>query len=490
MSTNPNVILLIFDSLRADVVSRGEGPFSVETPAFDGVAERGTSFENAFSAGPWTPPAHGTMFSGRYPSETGFHGGTPTMPESFPLVADWFRGHGYDTYGIPGPAQMGSPTGLDRGFDRYYEVYEEVAERPSPEYVAQLVTDPLVRRDFFRLAGPGNDYFTEIKFDRLRDWLGSAKGTEDPFFAMTNVTTVHAPYDPPRPYKQEATSELTRPRFGLVEELFDDSGAFDDPEVDDERLFAACSGAESMNIGLSYYDDPAYLSERELDVLRQWYAASVRYLDDRLAEFLEWFGDAGLEDDTILVLTSDHGEFFGEHGGLYHGDFLYDEVTRVPLIFAGPGIPAGERRTDLVSLVDLFASLCDLCGLDDPPTAGTSLFGDGEREAVFAEKAPSDLGNWNAASVVSDETLREFELGKKSIRTEDYRFELRSDGSEVLYRLPDETPVADPDEGVVADLRARLVETLGDSFDGDAGGTEGDYSPGVERNLRNLGYID
>lgn len=492
MSDRPNVLLFVFDTLRADALTCDEGAFSVKTPTFDGVAERGTTFENAFSVGPWTPPAHGAMFSGLYPSETGFDGAWPTMPESVPLLAEWFSDHGYRTYGIPGPAKMGSETGLDRGFEKYYEVYEEMAERPSVEYFKQLLTDPLVRDDFLRLLREGNDYYSEIKFDKLREWLGNSAGetdTQEPFFAMANVTTVHSPYDPPRPYKQESTPELSRPRIPIVEEFADSACSFDHPDVNEQRLFAAADGAGAQSIAMRYFDDPDSLSETEMDVLRTWYGASLRYLDDQLGAFFDWFDKAGLAEDTIVVLTSDHGEFFGEHDAMYHGNFLYDEVMRIPLIFSGPGIPEGEQRDGLASHIDLFETLCDCCDLPAPKTAGQSLFGEGERETVFAAEALSDLSDRDAAREVSSKTLREFEVGRKSVRTDEYRFEVRSDGTERLYELPSERVVADPPEQAVADLHARLAETVGVEFE-QVSDEDAEYSDAVERNLRQLGYVE
>ncbi|WP_306052638.1 sulfatase [Natronococcus wangiae] len=487
MADRPNVLVLVFDTLRADALSCDDAAFPVETRAFDEVAARGTVFENAFAVGPWTPASHGAMFSGKYPAATGFDGSWPTMPESVPLLAEWFADRGYRTYGIPGPAKMGSATGLDRGFESYYEVYERIAERPSLEYLRQVATDPLVRRDFLRLVGRGNDYYTEIKFEKLREWLADAP---EPFFAVANLTTVHAPYDPPRPYKRDLTPDLSRPRLGLLEELLDSPCSYDDPAVDDERLFAAADGAGAQRIALRYRDDPNYLSAAELDVLRRWYAASLRYLDDRLGAFLDWFERAGLGENTVVVLTSDHGELFGEHDALYHGNFLYDEVTRVPLVFAGPGVPRGERRTDLASHIDLFATLCDRCGLDEPETEGSSLFGDRRRRAVFAAEAPSDLGDVDAASEVAADTVREFELGRRSVRTEEYRFERRSDGTERLYELPGEEVVDDPDESIVAELRERVDDALGATFDDAGTEADADLSPGIERNLRELGYLE
>lgn len=488
MIDKPNVVLLIFDTLRADALTCYDGAFSVETETMDRIADRGTVFENAFAVGPWTPPSHGAMFSARYPSETGFYGAWPTMPESVPLIAERFSEEGYRTFGVPGPAKMGSETDLDRGFDSYYEVYEEIAERPSVAYLEQLLTDSLIRRDFLRLLTSGNDYYTEIKFDRLRDWLVDA---DEPFFAMANVTTVHSPYDPPRPYKQEATPELSRPKIPLMEELTESPGSFDDDAVDDDRLFDAADGADAKSISMRYFENSDTLPDAELDVLRSWYGACLEFLDDRLAAFFDWFDRQGLTEDTIFVLTSDHGELFGEHDALYHGNFLYDELMKVPLIFAGPGVPENERYDELASHIDLFETLCDLCGIDAPAeTRGRSLFSDGGRDAVFTAEAPSDLSDREAATEVSKDTLHEFELGRKSIRTDEYRFELRSDGTEQLYRLPDETVVEDPDPDVVSDLESRLLDTLGDDFGSATAESDIEHSEAVERNLRELGYIE
>ncbi|WP_435178032.1 sulfatase [Halorussus sp. AFM4] len=488
MPETPNVVLLVLDTLRADAISCYDGgaEFDVRTPNLDRVAARGTVFERAFSTGAWTPTAHGSLFSGRYPAATGFLGEWPTMPDSVPLLAERFERAGYDTIGVQGPAKMGPGTGLDRGFEAYYDVYSEVADRPSLEYAKQMGTNDRVRRDFLRLVTRGNDYYTGIRFDALEDAIDA---TGRPFFAAANVPTAHWPYDPPRPYKREATPALSRPRIPLVEE-FRDAQSFDDPAVRDDRLFAAADGRDGRSVDLLYYDDPAYLNDAELDVLRRWYGACVRYLDEWVGRFLDFLEARGLTDDTLLVVTSDHGEFFGEHDVLYHGNFLHDAVTHVPLLFAGPGVEPGVRRDDLASLVDLFDTFCDLCGLSPPDgTDGRSLFGSGERDAVFAEEAVFDLSDEPDAGAVSDETLREFELGRKSIRTDEYRFELRSDGSERLYELPDERVITDPGAEVVDSLRDRLVDALGEEFRSGAGETA-EYGEAVERNLRQLGYIE
>ncbi|RYJ13703.1 DUF229 domain-containing protein [Halogeometricum borinquense] len=484
MTSPPNVVLLVLDTLRADALScyNEEG---VETPNIDRLADNGVRFGNAFAAGPWTPTSHGTLFSGQFPSETGFLGSMPWMSDDVPLLADVLRENGYSTVGVAGPSKMGSTTGLHRGFDWYYEAYEDVPERPSIEWFKRLVTDPAIRRDFWRMLTRGNDYFNELRIEKFREGLSTVEG---PFFAMMNLTTVHAPYDPPRPFKEAETPELSRPTLPLMEEFTPTPGQLDQDDVRERRVFDVADGEKGRNIRMKYLDDQSYVTDEELALVKRWYDAAVRYLDDQVGRIFQWFEERGEFENTIFVVTSDHGEFFGEHSTLYHGIFLHDEVLHVPLLMSGPGIPKGGQRDELVSLADVFPTICSLCDIKAPQVSGVNLFGDKGRDAVFAEWAPTEEGNLEAASSVDDQVVERLELGRKSIRTTEYRFEMRSDGSEELYTVPDQTAVENPDEDTVNRLRSRLINRLGTDFSGDDG-EDREYSDAVERNLRQLGYL-
>ena len=122
-----------------------------------------------------------------------------------------------------------------------------------------------------------------------------------------------------------------------------------------------------------YLADPSYLNDREIGLLRDWYTASVQYLDDELERFLEFYREE-LIDDTVLVLTADHGEQLGEHGLWAHSYYLYDETLKIPLIMVGPEVPSGAQRSDLASHVDLFGTLCDICGVETPQSVSVPRF--------------------------------------------------------------------------------------------------------------------
>jgi arylsulfatase A-like enzyme len=132
---------------------------------------------------------------------------------------------------------------------------------------------------------------------------------------------------------------------------------------------------------------PAALTGTELGRLRELYRLEVEYLDRSVGGLFDRLRRAGLWDGCAVALTSDHGQGFGEHGATFHGDLLYDELIRVPLIVRAPGL-APERREGVASLIDLSPTLCALAGLEAAATfEGRSLLDGPAREAVFAETA-------------------------------------------------------------------------------------------------------
>jgi arylsulfatase A-like enzyme len=484
MAERPNVVLLVFDTLRADFPACFPGDPQPETPNIDRLAGQGVRFDNAFSVAPGTPHSHGALFSGQYPSETGIVGPGNKVPTDIPLIASWLGDAGYETFGICGPAKIAATHGFDRGFDEYFESFHEHVEPDfTTAYLKQVLNDSLVLEDALRTLRTGLDSITSLKFDVLERELGSM---DEPFFAFANLLTCHATYNPPRPYKENATPELSRPRVYalelLLEKLAQQPETFDHSEVRYDRLRRASRGQAH-----EFHGDPNWLNESELTVLEKWYEASLEYLDYRLGEFLTALRSMDVRDDTVFVITSDHGEHFGEHDLLYHGYFLTDEVLHVPLIISGPNVPENAVRTDLVSLVDVFDTICDVCRLDPPEaTSGESVFSDGSRDAVFAEYGIKDISQEPTDQHISGEKRRRFGLGRKCIRTPDHRFVLASDGSTECYHLPEQEAVA-PSGEAPDGLHTRLTTTLTDEFRPIAYGER--TSPEVVENLKSLGYL-
>jgi len=480
----PNVVLLIVDSLRADYLSCYGA--DRETPAFDDLAERGTRFETAYSSGPGTPISHAAMFTGRHPSETGNVISRVPVPEDIPIMAEWLHDAGYETVGFAGPSLMDSEFGYARGFDHYYEPYEDFFPK-SLSYVRtalsdRRLTEPMAHA-FYDYLTTGYDDYTKLKLGVARNHI---RRSERPQFVMANLLTPHLPYDPPRPYKREATPELERPRLGIIEQ-FGSQQSVDDPAVRDERIQ---EHIDETGAGISkYIQDPRYYNEAELELLKDWYYAAIRYTGDQIRAFVRSLeGTRGLE-DTVFMVTSDHGDFIGEHGQFGHAQYLHEEVTRIPLLVFGPGIPEGVSDDRLASHVDFFATVCDLADLNAPETSGLSLFGEATHDAVFSEHGvymeERETGG-GIADYLSEERTREVTAGRKTVRTRDHRFELVSDGDYQLYTRPGDEAITD--ESVAEVLRQLLLETLGEEFHSREGAVD-ELDETIKANLRELGYI-
>jgi arylsulfatase A-like enzyme len=484
---SPNVLLLVFDSLRPDYLSCYSG-VSGTTPAFERVANNGVVFEEAFSAGPNTEISHAALFSGRYPSETGMVGGSIEIPNETPLLADHLKNHGYRTLALGGSGKIRPELGFDRGFDNYIEAYsDDIDPALSTDYLRKVLTDSLTRRDLARTLSRGPDSLTNFRFEYLKNALQN--DTSSPFFGFVNFSICHSPYDPPRFYKEEVTPNLSRPNWFILEFILDKLGynpeTLSRPGIRVNRVFQAARGD-----GGPYFEDSDWLTEEELDIVRKWYEASVEYIDAQLEEFLNWFYNSEVAEDTILVLTSDHGEHLGEHGLLYHGDFLYDQVLNVPLIISGRMLPDGVRRTDLASLVDIFSTITDIAGVPEPDDlSGSSLVEGTQRDAVFAEYGKRDATQSRFTEFYeSGGKITDFSRGMKCGRTEENKLVLYSDGESDLYALPDETQPVDS-ANVKDELHNRIIQTLGGDFK-PVGNVAPENNPKVRQNLRELGYID
>jgi len=310
-----NLLLVSIDTLRADHVSAyGYGRHT--TPNIDALAEDGVLFRNAVSATMWTLPSHATMLTGLHPDQ---HGATdeaaPTaIPAEVLTLAERLRAAGYRTGGFAGGRWVHERFGFDSGFDDW----------ATDDDWGQSIQDAAHR------------------FEQVRQWIDT--DSHAPFFAFAHVYQVHSPYDPPPPY-----DSLYSP----------DVGRFD-------RARLAMP-----------FDHGPLPTPSELDAQIALYDGDLRYTDDRLGELIRWMDDRGVLDDTLVIVTADHGEEFLDHSQVGHGT-LHGEVIRVPLVLHHPALAAWAERevTQPAGAVDLVPTVLDLLGVDGPdPLPGHSLLG-------------------------------------------------------------------------------------------------------------------
>ena len=279
----PDIVLVSIDTLRADHLHVYGNPRET-SPFIDGLAARGAQFTAARSASPWTLPAHTTLLSGQLPSTHLVVDDTLRLDPAVPLLPEVLGGAGYARAGFVATLYVSRIFGFERGFD-HFEDFGLHTERAN-------------------LAG---EVLAEDVVDAALAWW-SEQPPGQPVFLFLHSYDVHYEYDPP----------------GLYSVRFDRPPLPGDPTYKNYHYFQKHP-----------------LDAAALEHQRAQYDESIRYVDDQLARLAAQAEAAGRS--VRFVITSDHGEEFGERGSWGHAHTLYAEQLHIPLIFSGPGVPAGAR---------------------------------------------------------------------------------------------------------------------------------------------------
>lgn len=338
----PNVLFIVMDTVRAESLGL-DGRGRPIAPVLDRLARRGVRFEQARATAPWTLPSHASMFTGRLPHELSTRLDRP-LDSTYTTIAEFANGHGYDTAGFVANTFFCSRWfGLSRGFVHYEDVAVDARE--------VLRSSGLGRSIARKLATASNDRPTAY-FERkdaatinadLIGWLRRRpKGR--PYLAFLNYYDAHDPY-------------LT-------------------PEDEGERSSRPSRSAAELQVLRDWHRvSRGGVRPEHVRLARESYEECVGYLDRQIGRLFDGLEAMGALENTIVVITSDHGEEFGEHGIFGHGQRLYSQVLHVPLLIIGPGrVPAGRRVATPVSLMCLPSTLADLLGLSrSSPFPGASL---------------------------------------------------------------------------------------------------------------------
>ncbi|MCH9039757.1 MAG: sulfatase-like hydrolase/transferase [Chloroflexi bacterium] len=322
---SPNVLLITLDTVRARSMSL-HGYERPTTPKLEQFAEGGATFEWAISTSPWTLPAHASLFTGRYPSEmsTGF---AEALDDTFPTLAEVLSANGYESAGfIANHFYLSRGFGLSRGFVHYEDFDVTLRDMIRSSSLAfNLFNDKPVGR-----IGGGFRGLDRIDAEFLNDaflgWLADREDPQRPFFAFLNYFDAHEPYLPP-------------PAWALK-----------------------FSGKEKPQ---STWERRENLPVEEIRELNDSYDASIAYLDDQLGVLFAELERRGLLDDTLVIITSDHGEQFGEHGLMDHANSLYLPLIHVPMLVRYPdGVPSNIRISQPISIADIPSTILDLAGIE------------------------------------------------------------------------------------------------------------------------------
>lgn len=346
----PPLVIVCMDTLRWDHVGALSGKEG-DSPHMDALAKEGVLFVNAVAQASWTLPSHMSLFTGQYPSRHGvITKHTKLNKSQSAMLAEILRDRGYRTAAFVNGGFLRKEYGFGRGFES------------------------------FKIGSAGR--FPQ----EISEWLEEVRSA--PFLLFVQNYGIH--------------------NYWAPEELFEEAGIEIRPELSTLR--------QIISLLIEYRDKPLPEPQRldEIAHLQDRYRVAVRSLDAELGKLLEWLRETDLYDDAMIVVFSDHGEEFGEHGHTFHGQSVYDELVRVPLIVKYPkGRYRGQIVERPVQLIDVLPSVLEQ--LDIPMPRGLRV--DGQS---LMQKAANDL------RPVFSETLKR---GGNSVRSGDMK---------LIFRPPNE----------------------------------------------------
>ncbi|MEP0806060.1 MAG: sulfatase-like hydrolase/transferase [Chloroflexota bacterium] len=325
----PNVIVIIVDTLRADHLS-SYGYERNTSPFLDSLVAEGVRFETAISPSSWTQPSHASMLTGRYTYET--HAETQPLDASYPTIGEVMQANGYRTAGFSANTLFFTRRhGHGRGFLHFEDNYQSVTDAFFNSSLYGFLFDFYGLRKGLKYEGVPNRLLASDINAAALNWMD---GGGEPFFVFMNYFDVHDPYTPPEPYRSKYASSPNP--GGLVNGFVERYS----PSLTPEQI------------------------QSEIDA----YDGSIAYVDDQIKAFFGELERRGLLENTIVIVASDHGESFGEHGILQHSASLYLPEIHVPLIIWAPGrVPAGKVIETPVSLTSLPPTILTLIGKDPQP---------------------------------------------------------------------------------------------------------------------------
>lgn len=399
----PNVLVIVVDTLRADHMSL-QGYERNTDSNMTRLANEGVMFENAYATSSWTLTSHASLFTGRWPYEHKADGGR-SLDTTYPTIAEALSERGYRTGAFNG--NFGTVTkhwGFARGFAHFEDYYQTVPQL----LVSSVYGRFLEYYAFHKVLG------MEYKIDRrwapginqsALDWID--QDSKHPFFVFINYFDVHAPYISP------------------------DRGMFSDMENPGGLVNTDWTTADIYNP-----KTPEQV-QGEIDA----YDGGVYYTDQQIQNLLDEMDARGVLENTIVVITSDHGELFGEHGLWEHHNSLYRPVIYVPLIIWNPElVPQGVRISTAVSNVSVPVTLLDLLGYSDQTEFPGPSLAELWRNPDFAAQWPDPIAEMAESSWVNPNHLS-ISGDMTSVISDDWQYiEHEFNGTE-LYNLND-----DPDQ--------------------------------------------
>ena len=438
----PNILLIVMDAARVKNFSC-YGYSKLTTPNIDKIAKEGTLYRYAISPAPWTFPSHASIFTGLYPSEHGALGvdnSNRYLDQRNVTLAEMLKKQGYRTVAFSNNPWISNVFGLTKGFDEPNVIFNDKFFHGNVLDMSLFIKERKYDKGIRRILEIGKAILTKgnplkniangilFKFNRsnyrhifvddganktnkkvkmwIDNWIDNKK--DHPFFMFINYMECHAEYMPPFKYlpKEYSFREIYRVNQDPMMYIF---------------------GKIKMN-------------EKDFEILESLYDGEYRYLDYRIGQIYDFLDKKGILDDTIIIITSDHGDNIGDHNLMGHTLCLYDTLIRCPLIIRYPEkFPAGKIVKKRVQTHDIFKTIMEV--LDNEIAEiidGGSLIPEDlkqESKRLIISEFPGHPLLPLELKRFPDVNINMWNYSLKAIYVDNFKFILNSNGSNELYNI-------------------------------------------------------
>jgi arylsulfatase A-like enzyme len=456
----PNVIMIVMDCARAANFSC-YGYQKETTPNLDRFCRLGNLFRNAFTPAIWTIPSHASIFTGTYPSKHGALNLNRFLDDRYTTMSELLSRNGYETVAFSNNGFVSlKDFGLSRGFSLI-----DGFNYPRNKIHKAIVKAVKVIKRIDDIGAFATNRFA-------RKWISNRSNPDKPFFLFLNYMEMHAPY-------LHVSRKYLNMHVGSAERKIIKN-------INQDRQ--------------KYLTRTLQMTEDEFEVLRSVYNAQLSYLDAMISSLLTFLKSKGLWDNTLIIVTADHGDLIGEHNLMHHSYAVYDELIKIPLIVKLPGIHDNGMVYDyLVSSIDILPTMIDLLGIEDERATaqiqGSNIFVNAdpmERSYVFAEcERPKN----EFAETFPDFDFSVYDRQLLAIRSKKYKYIWASDGRHELFDLENDPSerwnIVDTMPVLAAEMKTRLFEWY-DSYEKSPNGDmnrEPMVNSKIKKHLQALGYF-
>ena len=465
---NKNVIWLTIDSIRGDRTSIG-GSTRQTTPTLARIGNQPDSIATTcISHGIWSLPSVASILSGTYPSHHGTGLRNEVLPSEIQTVSERFSKAGFHTVGLSTNPYFSGDTGLDRGFNEFdsfsiRSLFSEVGPVKSLSFLKNL------RRYSAGFSTTKRKHSPDFLFNEVvKQRLSGLATSDQPFFLCAHYHGVHHPYYPSPTFRNRFHNSLSLSANEAADIAFQRT---EDPY-------------QEIATGCSY-------SETEWDAIRTMYDALLFQIDSLLDRLLAHIDDLGIDDETILVITSDHGDLLGEYDLLSHKLVLHDALISVPLVVRGSEY-LKDMDDQLIQHVDVLQTLMNELDVPTDEMHGITLSEESREFTISQRGRQTKQKTFDRVHEFNPEFDHEHVHSglTTALRTRSWKY-VSGDGGATLYELPnEEIDQIDEYPDRADEFDAQLAEWMKEHGQPLYSEERSEFSSDIQDRLADLGYIE